>query len=69
MCLQKDEYMFSGIIDHTGKIRKVVEKKNKDITILVSTKFSSKQIKLGSTLFAAMEFASRSAKLKKKKMN
>ena len=50
MFLQKDEYMFSGIIDHTGKIRKVVKKKNKDITILVSTKFSSKQIKLGSSI-------------------
>ena len=47
---KKDDYMFSGIIDHTGKIRKVVEKKNKDITILVSTKFSSKQIKLGSSI-------------------
>ena len=50
MYSQKDEYMFSGIVNHTGKLKKVIKKKNKDITILVSTKFSSKQVKLGSSI-------------------
>ena len=42
--------MFTGIIDHNGEITKVVNRKNSDITIIVSTKFKSKDIKLGSSI-------------------
>ena len=42
--------MFTGIIDHNGKITKIVKRKNKDITIFVLTKFKPKDIKLGSSI-------------------
>ena len=42
--------MFTGIIDHNGEITKVIKRKNKDITIIVSTKFKPKDIKLGSSI-------------------
>ena len=42
--------MFTGIIDHNGEITKVVNRKNSDITIIVSTKFKNKDIKLGSSI-------------------
>ena len=42
--------MFSGIIDHTGEIVKIVKRKNKDTTIFISTKFTVKDIKLGSSI-------------------
>ena len=42
--------MFTGIIDHNGEITKVVKRKNSDITITVSTKFKTKDIKLGSSV-------------------
>ena len=42
--------MFTGIIDHNGEITKVVKRKNSDITIIVSTKFKTKDIKLGSSV-------------------
>ena len=42
--------MFTGIIDHNGEVTNVVKRKNSDITITVSTKFKTKDIKLGSSV-------------------
>ena len=42
--------MFTGIIDHNGEITKVIKRENSDITITVSTKFKTKDIKLGSSV-------------------
>ena len=42
--------MFTGIIDHNGEIIKITKKRNKDISIFVSTKFKPKDIKLGSSI-------------------
>ena len=42
--------MFTGIIDHNGEIIKITKKRNKDISIFVSTKFKPKNIKLGSSI-------------------
>ena len=42
--------MFTGIIDHNGEIIKIAKKRNKDISILVLTKFKPKDIKLGSSI-------------------
>ena len=42
--------MFSGIIDHTGKITSIKKRKKKDITIFISTEFKTKDIKLGSSI-------------------
>ena len=42
--------MFTGIIDHNGEIIKITKKRNKDISIIVLTKFKPKDIKLGSSI-------------------
>ena len=42
--------MFTGIIDHNGEITRIAKKRNKDITVLVLTKFKPKDIKLGSSI-------------------
>ena len=42
--------MFTGIIDHNGEIIKIAKKRNKDISIFVSTRFKPKDIKLGSSI-------------------
>ena len=42
--------MFTGIIDHNGEIIKITKKRNKDISIFVSTRFKPKDIKLGSSI-------------------
>jgi riboflavin synthase len=42
--------MFTGIIDHNGEIIKITKKRNKDISIIVLTRFKPKDIKLGSSI-------------------
>ena len=42
--------MFSGIIDHTGKVLKINKNPNNDTQIIIRTKFLKKDIKIGSSV-------------------
>jgi riboflavin synthase len=42
--------MFSGIIEHTGKVLKINKNPKKDTQIIIKTKFLKKDIKIGSSV-------------------